>query len=214
MGTKNTSSSGSVLEEPEIQKLQIQAKIFKENSLNKLNALKSTTQLLERQTFSDLVPELWSLVQLKYDQHAYLGTSHWGFKRQRFYGYASNQTSSKYVYSRRRIIVVTRLKIMKKYDYGHLEEIEVRRDDHKLYMFKEGDFKRLRLQDIEDMLLLLVQQKLTNLPIDKRYDLNMALRMYTRHVVIQKRVKDLQLGVESYQKKLNLTKLDTYRSIL
>ncbi|GJR73453.1 hypothetical protein Tco_0085818 [Tanacetum coccineum] len=162
----------------------------------------------------DLVPELWSLVQLKYDQHAYLGTSHWGFKRQRFYGYASNQTSSKYVYSRRRIIVVTRLKIMKKYDYGHLEEIEVRRDDHKLYMFKEGDFKRLRLQDIEDMLLLLVQQKLTNLPIDKRYDLNMALRMYTRHVVIQKRVKDLQLGVESYQKKLNLTKLDTYRSIL
>ncbi|GJU34198.1 hypothetical protein Tco_1182552 [Tanacetum coccineum] len=52
MGTKVTSSSGSVLEEPEIQKLQMQAKIFKENSLNKLNALKSTTQLLERQTFS------------------------------------------------------------------------------------------------------------------------------------------------------------------
>ncbi|GJT96822.1 hypothetical protein Tco_1092340 [Tanacetum coccineum] len=52
MGTKVTSSSGSVLKEPEIQKLQMQAKIFKENSLNKLNALKSTTQLLERQTFS------------------------------------------------------------------------------------------------------------------------------------------------------------------
>ncbi|GKA68178.1 hypothetical protein Tco_0768095 [Tanacetum coccineum] len=52
MGTNVTSSSGSVLEEPEIQKLQMQAKIFKENSLNKLNALKSTTQLLERQTFS------------------------------------------------------------------------------------------------------------------------------------------------------------------
>ncbi|GJW07345.1 hypothetical protein Tco_1569768 [Tanacetum coccineum] len=49
MGTKVTSSSGSVLEEPEIQKLQMQAKIFKENSLNKLNALKSTTQLLEKQ---------------------------------------------------------------------------------------------------------------------------------------------------------------------
>ncbi|GJX85776.1 hypothetical protein Tco_0336550 [Tanacetum coccineum] len=50
MGTKVTSSSGSVLEEPEIQKLQMQAKIFKENSLNKLNALKSTTQLLKRQS--------------------------------------------------------------------------------------------------------------------------------------------------------------------
>ncbi|GJS55085.1 hypothetical protein Tco_0628447 [Tanacetum coccineum] len=50
MGTKVTSSSGSVLEEPDIQKLQMQAKIFKENSLNKLNALKSTTQLLDRQS--------------------------------------------------------------------------------------------------------------------------------------------------------------------
>ncbi|GJR42182.1 hypothetical protein Tco_1310285 [Tanacetum coccineum] len=50
MGTQVTSSSGSVLEEPEIQKLQMQAKIFKENSLNKLNALKSTAQLLENQS--------------------------------------------------------------------------------------------------------------------------------------------------------------------
>ncbi|GJW17918.1 hypothetical protein Tco_0025354 [Tanacetum coccineum] len=33
-------------------------------------------------------------------------------------------------------------------------------------------------------------------------------------VVIQRRVEDLQLGVESYQKKLNLTKPDTYRSEL
>ncbi|GJW37163.1 hypothetical protein Tco_0060083 [Tanacetum coccineum] len=61
------------------------------------------------------------------------------------------------------------------------------------YTFKEGDFKRLRLQDIEDMLLLLVQQKLTNLTIDERYDLNVALRMYTRRIVIQRRVEDLQL---------------------
>ncbi|GJZ53348.1 hypothetical protein Tco_0608233 [Tanacetum coccineum] len=68
-----------------------------------------------------------------------------------------NLTSSKDVYSRRRIIAVTRLIIMKKYDYGHLEEIEVRRDDQKLYTFKEGDFKRLHPQDIEDMLLLLIQ---------------------------------------------------------
>ncbi|GJT24531.1 hypothetical protein Tco_0894468 [Tanacetum coccineum] len=64
---------------------------------------------------------------------------------------------------------------MKKYDYGHLEEIEVHRDDQKLYTFKEGDFKRLRLQDIEDMLLLLIQQKLTNLIINEQYDLNVAL---------------------------------------
>nr|GEX54353.1 integrase, catalytic region, zinc finger, CCHC-type, peptidase aspartic, catalytic [Tanacetum cinerariifolium] len=38
--------------------------------------------------------------------------------------------------------------------------------------------------------------------------------MYTRRIVIQRQVEDLQLGVESYQKKLNLTKPDTYRSNL
>ncbi|GJR42728.1 integrase, catalytic region, zinc finger, CCHC-type containing protein [Tanacetum coccineum] len=64
MGTKVTSSSGSVLEEPEIQKLQMQAKIFKENSLNKLNALKSTTQLLERQTFSGCILYQQAFAQL------------------------------------------------------------------------------------------------------------------------------------------------------
>nr|GFC96940.1 hypothetical protein [Tanacetum cinerariifolium] len=35
--------------------------------------------------------------------------------------------------------------------------------------------------------------------------------MFTRSIVIQRRVEDLQLGVESYQKKLNLTRPDTYR---
>ncbi|GJR37066.1 putative reverse transcriptase domain-containing protein [Tanacetum coccineum] len=64
------------------------------------------------------------------------------------------------------------------------------------------------------MLLLLAQQKLTNLTIDERYALNVSLRMYTRRIVIQRWVEDLQLGVESYQKKLNLTKPDTFRSNL
>nr|GFB78608.1 hypothetical protein [Tanacetum cinerariifolium] len=38
--------------------------------------------------------------------------------------------------------------------------------------------------------------------------------MFTRSIVIQRRVEDLQLGVESYQKRLNLTKPDTYRTDL
>ncbi|GJT82874.1 hypothetical protein Tco_1057216 [Tanacetum coccineum] len=94
-------------------------------------------------------------------------------------------SSTKDAYSRKRIIAVTRLKILKRHDYGYLDEIEVRRQDQQLYTFKEGDFLRLRLQDIEDMLLLLVQQKLTNLMINE--------------------------CVKSYQKKLNLTKPDTFR---
>nr|GEV68579.1 ribonuclease H [Tanacetum cinerariifolium] len=83
-----------------------------------------------------------------------------------------------------------------------------------LLKFKEGDFKRLRIQDIEDMLLLLVQGKLTNLTVEERFSFNVPLRMFTRSIVIQRRVEDLQLVVESYQKKLNLTKPDSYRSDL
>ncbi|GJY13259.1 hypothetical protein Tco_0382568 [Tanacetum coccineum] len=82
-----------------------------------------------------------------YDKHAYCGTSHWGPKHQHFYGFAANMSSSKDVYSRKQIIVVTRLTIMKKYDYGHLEEIEVCREDQKLYKFREG-IKAMTLFDV------------------------------------------------------------------
>nr|GEZ78463.1 hypothetical protein [Tanacetum cinerariifolium] len=106
----------------------------------------------------DLVPRtMWIQEPIDYDKHAL-----WG----------------------RRIIAVTELKIVEWHSCKHLEWITVIRDDDKLYKFKEGDYKRLRIQDIEDMLLLL------------------------------RRVEDLQLGVKSYQKRLNLTKPDTYWSDL
>ncbi|GJV99933.1 retrovirus-related pol polyprotein from transposon TNT 1-94 [Tanacetum coccineum] len=118
------------------------------------------------------------------------------------------------VYSKRRIIAVIKLQIVEWHGYKHLDWITVRRDDDKLYTFKEGDFKWLRLQDIEDMLILLVQGKLTNLNVEDRLAFGVSLRMFTRSIVIQRRVEDLQLGVKSYQKKLNITKPDTYRSDL
>ncbi|GKB70869.1 hypothetical protein Tco_0932281 [Tanacetum coccineum] len=157
---------------------------------------------------------MWIQVLVSYDKHALWGISHWGRKRQQFYGFAANRESARDVYSKRRIIAVTKLQIVEWHNYKHLDWITVRRDDDKLYTFKEGDFNRLRIQDIEDMLLLLVQGKLTNLTVEERLAFNVSLRMFTRSVVIQRRVEDLQLGVESYQKKLNLTKPDTYRSDL
>nr|GEW46074.1 hypothetical protein [Tanacetum cinerariifolium] len=119
---------------------------------------------------------IWIQEPIGYDKHALWGVSHWGRKRQQFYGFAVNKESARDVYSKQRIIVVTELKIVEWHNYKHLDWITVQRDEDKLYKFKEGDFKRLRIQDIEDM-----------------------------------RVEDLQLGVESYQKKLNQTKPDTYR---
>ncbi|GJR68022.1 hypothetical protein Tco_0014087 [Tanacetum coccineum] len=163
----------------------------------------------------DLVPNsMWSQTIVKYDKFALWGISHWGKKRRQFYAFATLRESARDVYSKRRIIAVTKVEIVEWHDYKHLDWITVRRDDDALYKFKEGDLHRLRIQDIEDMLLLLVQGKVTNLSVEERIAFNVSLRMFTRRVVIQRRVEDLQLGVESYQKKLNLTKPDTYRSNL
>ncbi|GKD11257.1 hypothetical protein Tco_1190942, partial [Tanacetum coccineum] len=124
-----------------------------------------------------------------------------------------NKESARDVYSRHRIIPITKLTIIEWRNYKHLDWITVRRDDDKLYTFKEGDYKRLRLQDIEDLLLLLVQGKLKNLTIKERLALCVSLRMSTRSIVIKRRVEDLQLGIKSHQKNLNLTKLDTLMRI-
>ncbi|GKE96622.1 hypothetical protein Tco_1581477 [Tanacetum coccineum] len=78
-----------------------------------------------------------------------------------------------------------------KHGYGYLEEIVVRRADNALCRFKEGDFPRLRINDIEDMLLLVVQNRLTNLLGDDVVEFAIALRMFTRSLFIQKRVEDL-----------------------
>ncbi|GKA98275.1 hypothetical protein Tco_0826212 [Tanacetum coccineum] len=98
----------------------------------------------------------------------------------------SNMVSKQDMFSTKRIIAVTHLKVMKWYDHGYLEEIEVRREYQQLYKFKE-----------ERGVI---------------FDLNVALRMFAKYVVILKRVEDLQLGVKSYQKKLNITKPETFRS--
>nr|GEU81165.1 hypothetical protein [Tanacetum cinerariifolium] len=117
----------------------------------------------------ELVPRaMWIQEPINYDKHALWGVSHWGRKRQQFYGFAINRESALDVYSKRRIIAITNLKIVEWHNYKHLDWISVRRDDDKIYKFKEGDFKRLRRQDIKDMLLLLVQGKLSNLTVEER----------------------------------------------
>ncbi|GKC16694.1 hypothetical protein Tco_1013476, partial [Tanacetum coccineum] len=174
--------------------------------LNWLKVDTLTLELLAGPTLELMKGSCNSLVELEYFLKE-------GRKRQQFYGYAVNRESAHDVYSRNRIIRIKKLTIVEWHNYKHLEWITIRRDDDKLYTFKEGDYNRLRLQDIEDMLLLLVQGKLTNLNIEERLALGVSLRMFTRSTVIRRRVEDLQLGIESYQKKLNLTKLDTLMRI-
>ncbi|GJX49171.1 hypothetical protein Tco_0276016 [Tanacetum coccineum] len=65
--------------------------------------------------------------------------------------------------------------VIRKHGYGYLREIEVRRADNDLYTFKEGDFPRLRINDMEDMLILIVQNRLTNLSGDDVSDFAISL---------------------------------------
>nr|GFC02157.1 hypothetical protein [Tanacetum cinerariifolium] len=136
----------------------------------------------------DLLPRtMWIEEPIGYEKHALWEVSHWGRKRQQFYGFAVNRESARDVYSKRRIIAVIELKIVEWHSYKNLDWITVLRDDDKLYKFKEGNFKRLRIHDIEDMLLLLVQGKLTNLTVEERFAFNVSLRMFTRSINKDKR---------------------------
>ncbi|GJR74487.1 hypothetical protein Tco_0086852 [Tanacetum coccineum] len=116
-----------------------------------------------------------------------------------------NKFSKHNVYSTQKILDLKSVSVKKLYGYGHLEEIVVKRANRQLHKFKEGDFVDLHLNNIEDMLLLTVQHKLFHLDGSDIVDFIVALRMFTRSLIIKRRVKDLLLGVESYQKKLNIT---------
>ncbi|GJR93401.1 hypothetical protein Tco_0265575 [Tanacetum coccineum] len=104
-----------------------------------------------------------------------------------------------------KILGVYSVSVKKLHGYGHLEEVVVKRADRQVYKFKEDDFMDLHLNDIEDMLILAVQHKLFHLNDSDIVDFIVALHMFTRSLVIKRRVKDLQLSVESYQKKLNIS---------
>ncbi|GKC36473.1 hypothetical protein Tco_1048857 [Tanacetum coccineum] len=81
------------------------------------------------------------------------------------------------VYLTKRILSIISVKVVEWYGYSHLEEIVVKRADQNLYTFKEGDFKRLHLNDIEYMLLLVVQNKLHSL--DTNVVVHLAVKLRT-----------------------------------
>ncbi|GJT17799.1 hypothetical protein Tco_0876505 [Tanacetum coccineum] len=154
----------------------------------------------------DMVPTLWSTIKHAFDKDAEKGIKHWGERRKLWYRSQVSKFSKQNVYSTQAILGVKSVSVKKLHGYGHLEEIVVKKYDHQLYKFKEGDFVDLHLNDIEDMLLLAVQHKLFHLDRSVIVDFIVALRMFTRSLILKRRVEDLQLGVESCQKKLNITK--------
>ncbi|GJU93213.1 hypothetical protein Tco_1317969 [Tanacetum coccineum] len=115
------------------------------------------------------------------------------------------------VYSTMKILSVIRLKVDKQFGYSYLEEIVVRRADRQEYTFKEGDFLRLYLNDVEDMLLLPVQNKLFNLPGDDIVNLFSDGTLKYVHKFLHERLMNFVLGYKKYMPKRKWTDKDQIR---
>ncbi|GJR61238.1 hypothetical protein Tco_1503400 [Tanacetum coccineum] len=125
----------------------------------------------------EFVLSLWIKSEHDYDISATYGISHWWFKRKEFYITRHSSPSNRHtVISHMRILSVVSLKTFSRYGYTYLKEIVLHRADYKEYKISEADFKNLHPNDFEDL-----------------------------NIVIRQCVEELQLGIESYQTKLNLT---------
>ncbi|GJT10291.1 hypothetical protein Tco_0857333 [Tanacetum coccineum] len=85
-----------------------------------------------------------------------------------------------------------------------------------LKLTRKADFPYLNQNDIEDLYLLKIQNKIHNINGVDEFDLINSLQLYIQRILIKNIVEDFQLGVKSYQTKLNLTKpyIDVINEIL
>ncbi|GJT35777.1 hypothetical protein Tco_0926196 [Tanacetum coccineum] len=137
-------------------------------------------------SIKDMVPKIWVPVKVAYDKHALWGNSQLE-ENVRPLGVAKACNPHYDVYSTKRIMAVTQVEIQGK-----------------------GSFPPLCIN--ESRACCSWCSNASNLSGDDVSDFAIALRMFTRILVIQKRVEDLQLRIESYHKKINVTKPETTKS--
>nr|GEZ50236.1 hypothetical protein [Tanacetum cinerariifolium] len=92
------------------------------------------------------------------------------------------------------------------YGYDYMKKIVLRRADLNEHVIAERDFKYMYPSDFEDLYLLNLQGHLNHLPPKDKKILTTDVNQWTRQLVIRQRVEDFQLGIESYQTQVNLTK--------
>ncbi|GJY79410.1 hypothetical protein Tco_0485211 [Tanacetum coccineum] len=154
-----------------------------------------------------VLDQFWIAEECKYDIAAMYGISHWWVQRQRFYiDRFSSEGDRRAVRTHMRILSVVRIEVFSMYGYNYMKKIVLRRADLKEYTIAERDFKHMYPSDFEDLYLLNLQGHLNHLSPEDKKILTTAVNLWTRNLVIRHRVEDFQLGIESYQTQLNLTK--------
>ncbi|GKD15286.1 hypothetical protein Tco_1199693, partial [Tanacetum coccineum] len=129
--------------------------------------------------------QMWAEEEYMYDISTSYGISHWTYMR---------------------ILSVVRIEVFSLYGYDFMKKIVLRRADNQEYTIAKSDFKDLYPSDFEGLYLLNLQGHLNHLPPKDKKILSTAVNLWIRSLVIRKRVEDFQLGIESYQTQLNLTK--------
>nr|GEU75082.1 hypothetical protein [Tanacetum cinerariifolium] len=151
--------------------------------------------------------QMWIEEECKYDIAAMYGISHWWFQRQRFYINKHTSEGNRIsVQNHMRILSVVRIEVFSMYGYDYMKKIVLRIIDLNEHIIVERYFKYLCPSDFEDLYLLNLQGHLNHLPPKDKKILTTVVNLWTRHLVIRQRVEDFQLGIESYQTQLNLTK--------
>ncbi|GKB10426.1 hypothetical protein Tco_0844349 [Tanacetum coccineum] len=129
-----------------------------------------------------MISDRWSKETYHNIFEALNGIHHWEDSKIDFFKEKMSTRIEGNVYSDLSIKSVVRIVVKKKWGYGFLSSIVVRRSDDKKYEFSYVDLPRFV----------------------ERF--NNVTSPFIRRVVIQNRVDDIQLEVESYQQTLNLTK--------
>ncbi|GJS24293.1 retrovirus-related pol polyprotein from transposon TNT 1-94 [Tanacetum coccineum] len=104
-------------------------------------------------------------------------------------------------FSNHNITEVVRITTNQQHGLDYMEQIIVMRENDKPDSYLGADFKYLNKNDIEDLYYLCLNKKV-NVHENK---LKNSLITFIRSCVIWERVHDFQLGIESYQIKVNLT---------
>ncbi|GJY99368.1 hypothetical protein Tco_0516798 [Tanacetum coccineum] len=141
----------------------------------------------------------------KFNPYARYGVKHWKNPHAKIFYIRKQKELGKpkeEIYSNSKIVQVIKTYWELGHEHKFITEIVARRANDCIVSITEPDYKNLNKNDIEDIYLLIMNGKV---PDYADTGLLWFLLVFIRSSVIWERVYDFQLGIESYQQKVNLT---------
>ncbi|GKD42064.1 hypothetical protein Tco_1266709 [Tanacetum coccineum] len=141
----------------------------------------------------------------KFNPYARYGVDHWKNPHAKIFYIRKQKEPGKpkeEIYSNSKIVQVIKTYWELGHEHKFITEIVAKRANDCIVSITEPDYKNLNKNDIEDIYLLIMNGKV---PDYADTGLLWSLSVFIRSSVIWERVHDFQLGIESYQQKVNLT---------